>query len=184
MSESIIQSTVDEALWLTKNLPIRLFGDPVLRESCSPISNKEIEDGSAQKWADQMIDFLKKFRAKTGAGRGLAANQIGISKQMILVWLEDGPKILINPKVIRHEGQGIYPESCISAASLIIGEVRRPWKIEVEYSDLDGKKQKYKADPIHSRLLLHEIDHLKGIVCADKYTKGTIRIVADGKNEV
>lgn len=173
-----------EAEWLIKNLPIRLLGDPILTEPCKAVTAAEIKRGQARKWADRLIDFLKKYRRKTGTGRGLAANQVGIPKQMILVWLSDGPKIFLNPKVTRTDGKAIYPESCISAASLIIGDVIRSWKIEIEYTDLDGKKNSLKADPIHSRLLLHEIDHLNGQLCSDNYELGTIRLTGGDKNEI
>lgn len=184
MGRSPIQAALDDASWLGSNLPIRFFGDPVLRKVCKPVTKKEIENSSAKKWTDELTDFLKKYRAKTGAGRGLAANQIGISKRIILIWLDDGPKIYINPKVTSSEGAGIYPESCISSASLIIGEVKRAWLIEVEYLDLKGKQNSLKADPIHTRLLLHELDHLNGIVCADKYTPGTISLATGDVDEI
>ncbi|PJE65123.1 peptide deformylase [Candidatus Saccharibacteria bacterium CG10_big_fil_rev_8_21_14_0_10_47_8] len=184
MKKSPIQPALDNASWLGSNLPIRFFGDPVLRTVCKPVTNKEIKNGSAKKWIDELTDFLKKYRTKTGAGRGLAANQIGISKRMILLWQSDGPSIYINPTVVRSTGEGVYPESCISSAALFIGEVKRPWAITVEYMTLDGEKKTLKADPIHTRLLLHELDHLDGIVCADRYTPGTIRMTTGDADEI
>ncbi len=182
--KSTIKTNLDQALWLTKNTPIRLFGDSVLTTPCHPVTNSEIKSGEAQKWADQLIDFLKKYKQKTGAGRGLAANQLGISKRMVLVWLDNGPQVYINPRVISTEGEGVYTESCISAATLIMGEVKRPWTGTFEYIDLEGKKKKINADPIHTRLLLHEIDHLDGIICSDKYNPGTVRIVGGEAAEI
>lgn len=184
MKVSPIQSNLEDARWLTENLPIRLFGDPVLIGPCEKVTKAEIKNGEAKKWADQLVNFLQAYRKKTGGGRGLAANQIGVTKCMLLVWLDDGPQIYINPKIISTEGKGVYPESCISVASLIMGDVTRPWTGTFEYTDLDGKNKKIEADPIHTRLLLHEIDHLDGIVCSDKYTPGTTRIVSGGAEEV
>ncbi len=184
MGKSPIQLSLDEAGWLTQNLPIRLFGDPVLTTPCEVVTDKEIESGKVKKWADELIDFLKKYRARTGAGRGLAANQIGISKRLVLIWSNDGPKIYINPEVVSSEGRGTYPESCISSASLIMGEVKRAWTITVDYISVEGKEESLKADPIQSRLLLHEIDHLDGKVCSDKYTPGTIRLTSGDSNEI
>ncbi len=178
-----MKNNLDEAKWLIANLPIRLFGDPILNKRCSVVTKKEIQNGQAKKWADELVSFLKQYRQKTGAGRGLAANQIGIPKRMVLVWLDDGPNIYINPKVISSEGKGLYPESCISAASLIMGDVVRPWRASFGYTSLDGQKKSLKADQMHTRLLLHEIDHLNGKICTDKYISGTTRLVG-GANEV
>lgn len=184
MSVSLIKTNLDQARWLTENTPIRLFGDPALITPCKKVTVAEIENGETQKLADQLIDFLKKYKQKTGTGRGLAANQLGISKRMVLVWLDNGPQIYINPKIISTDGEGIYPESCISAASLIMGDVTRSWTGTFEYTDLAGKKKKINANPIHTRLLLHEIDHLDGIICSDKYISGTIKIISGGAEEV
>ena len=179
---SSIKSALDGALWLTSSLPIRLFGDPILHKPCDKISDQEIADGLAEEWASELINFMRVYRDKFGFGRGLAANQIGISKRIILVWLDSGPEIYINPEVVTTEGRGVYPESCISSAMLIIGEVTRPWAAKVRYTTLDGQQKVIEPDGAHCRLLLHEIDHLEGAVCSEKYNHGTIKI-ASGKPE-
>jgi peptide deformylase len=181
---SAIQQALDQAQWLTSTLPIRLFGDPVLSTHCGIVTDAELESGEAQHWADQMVEFLQAYRAKTGGGRGLAANQLGIPKQMVLVWLDTGPEIFVNPHLESTDGQGMYPESCISSAGLILGDVVRPWTIKLSYTTLEGKKKTVEPDPIHSRLLLHELDHLKGIVCSDKYEPGTIRLTTGDKDQI
>jgi peptide deformylase len=182
--QSPIKAALEEARWVTENLPIRLLGDPILVTPCRPVTKKEIADGTARELADNLSSFLQKYRDKTGVGRGLAANQIGVSKQMALVWLDSGPEVFINPEVVSTEGEGIYPESCISAASLVIGEVIRPWQAKVRYTTLKGEKKTIDADPIHTRLLLHEIDHLQGQVCTDKYKTGTTRLTGGDTDEI
>jgi peptide deformylase len=171
---SPIQRALDDASWLTSSLPIKLFGNPILTTPCQTITSAEITSGQAQRWADQLTDFLTDFRAHTGTGRGLAANQVGIPKQMVLVLLDSGPEIYINPKVTRTEGEAAYPESCISGASLFYGQVVRPWKATIEFSTLEGNESSLQADPIHTRILLHEIDHLHGKVCSDLYATGSL----------
>jgi peptide deformylase len=180
---SPINQALDQAKWLTSTLPIRLFGDPVLSTPCVPVTQSEYES-EARKWADQMIAFLRTYREKTRGGRGLAANQLGIHKQMVLVWLDTGPEIYINPHPIESEGEGVYPESCISSAGLILGDVVRPWTIKLSYTTLERKQKIAEPDPIHSRILLHELDHLQGIVCSDKYEPGTIRLTTGNKDEI
>jgi peptide deformylase len=184
MPKSPIKRRLDEAQWLTETLPIRLYGDPILTTPCEPVTNTEIKSGQAQKWADQLISFLQTYREKTGVGRGLAANQIGISKQIILVLLDSGPEIYINPKVTSSEGAGSYPEACISAASLVVGDVIRPWTAKISYTTLDGTAQSISPDNLQTRVLLHEIDHLKGMLCSDKYEPGTIRLATGDPDEI
>jgi peptide deformylase len=173
---SPIQQALDEAAWLTATLPIRLAGDPALSKRCQPVTGDELDSGQAKKWAEQMIHFLTTYRRHTGVGRGLAANQLGIPKQMILILLDSGPQIFLNPNVMESEGEGVYPESCISYASLISGDVKRPWTVKIEYSDLKGDRQETTMEPLQSRIMLHEIDHLHGQLCSDRYEPGTIRI--------
>lgn len=184
MQRSPIKSALGGALWLSENTSIRLFGDPILTSPCSPINQEEISSGQAQKWADKLTNFLMIYREKFGIGRGLAANQIGISKQMLLVWLDSGPEVYINPKIIGASGKGIYPESCISAAGLIIGDVVRPWTLKLQYTTLAGTQKTIKPDEIHSRILLHEIDHISGKLCSDLYEPGSIRLARGITDEI
>src|SRR5262245_18045095 len=103
---------------------------------------------------------------------------------MVLVWLNKEPEVYINPNIDSTEGEGVYPESCISSAGLILGDVVRPWTITLSYTGLDGTKKSLHPNAIHSRILLHELDHLKGIVCSDQYEHGTIRITTGEKDEI
>jgi peptide deformylase len=87
---SPIQEALDQAAWLTSQLPIRLAGDPVLNTRCEPVTGDELDSGQARKWAMQMTNFLTAYREHTGTGRGLAANQLGIAKQIVLILLDSG----------------------------------------------------------------------------------------------
>jgi peptide deformylase len=182
--KSPIQQALDQASWLTSMLPIRLFGDPVLSTPCKPVTKSELSSGEAKQWAEQMTKFLEAYRTKTGGGRGLAANQLGIPKQLVLVWLDTGPEFYLNPHLDSSDGEGVYPESCISSAGLILGDVVRPWTIKLTYVTLEGTNKTVSPDEIHSRILLHELDHLKGIVCSDSYVPGTIRLTTGDKDEI
>jgi peptide deformylase len=184
MKTSPIEAALEEAHWLTTTLPIRLFGDPILTKPCEPVTATEIDSGKVEDWVNQLIDFLKAFRTKTGMGRGLAANQIGISKQMALVWLDTDPEIYINPEVTSYEGKGVYPESCISSASLILGNVIRPWKATFLYTTRSGEPKTIAPDQIHTRILLHELDHLDGRVCSDLYEPGTISLATGNADQI
>jgi peptide deformylase len=186
MSDSVspVQPALDQASWLTATLPIRLYGDPILTTPCADVSPGELRDGKAKSWATAMEKFLRSYRAHTGTGRGLAANQIGISKRLVAIWVEEKPEIFINPAVIVTEGEGSYPEACLSSAALITGEVHRPWMATIKYETLDGNIRENQFDPLATRVLLHEIDHLHGKLCSDLYQPGTIALRAGDADEV
>ena len=173
---SPLQPALDQAAWLTSTLPIRLFGDPILTTPCQDVTPGELRDGSVKRWTNAMRKFLSSYRNHTGTGRGLAANQLGVSKRIVLAWLDTGPEFFINPTIITTEGRGIYDEACISAASLIIGQVTRPWLATIKYLTPTGSIRDNQFDALTTRILLHEIDHLGGVVCSDLYNPGTIAL--------
>ena len=105
----------------------------------------------------------------------LASIQLGISLRVIylkktnLERLEENyneERILINPKIIKEEGLTRYWEACASCINYT-GLVERPYKIEVEYFDIEGKKHKETLEGFESTVLSHEMDHLDGILHLD-----------------
>ncbi|KKT26386.1 MAG: Peptide deformylase [Parcubacteria group bacterium GW2011_GWA2_43_9b] len=122
-------------------------------------------DAATKKLIDDMVETLY---AKKGAG--LAANQIGVSKQIIVVDDSRGEgnvKVLINPKIISKKGAVIMVEGCLSFPGLEL-EIKRPEKIEVEFSDKRGQAQKIKASELLARIICHEVDHLEGKTMLDR----------------
>jgi peptide deformylase len=170
--------------WTARELPIRFFGDEVLWSVCSPIEDHEFGTSAISTIADELLATLSEYREHTGMGRGLAANQIGYTRRIAVVQLGDKPEVLYNPEVVTSEGLGSYWESCISSGAFLVGEVHRPWKATFRYFDADGKEQTLKADENQTRVLLHEIDHLDGITCNDKYEPKTMKLVTGGKDEI
>ncbi len=175
---------LDNAKWIAENLPMRFFGDPILKEVCTPFVDEEFGGEEMRELAEALIDTIKKYRAHMGTGRGIAANQIGSNRRMIVVWLEDEPEVFVNPKMTTSVGEGSYFESCMSSGGLVIGEVIRPWTGTFTYKDLAGKEQTREADEKQTRLFLHEMDHLDGNICIERYIKGTTRLITGGKEEV
>ncbi len=103
----------------------------------------------------------------------LAAPQVGIMHQLIIIRdnLEDRESkkftALINPKIIKFEGEIGYDfEGCLSVPD-IYGEVPRYEKIRLEALDIDGNKIKLKANGFLARTLQHEVDHINGLVFID-----------------
>jgi len=110
-------------------------------------------------------------------GVGLAAPQIGILKQVIVLDLYDdeGPMALINPRIIDKKGKQIEEEGCLSLPGRH-GMVERPYEVTVQYEDVTGDSYELTGEELLSRVLCHEIDHLNGILYIDKQLEDTEKI--------
>ena len=121
------------------------------------------------------IKLLEKFCEETECF-ALAAVQIGIPKRMVYlknttldVDLEEDhneKKVMINPVVKKRIGQTKYWEACLSCLNNM-GLVIRPYKMEVEYYNEQGEKQKEIFEGFPATVLSHELDHLDGILHMD-----------------
>jgi peptide deformylase len=138
---------------------IHLLGSPVLRERAEDV--EEIDD-----YVRELIqDLLDTTFADDGLG--LAANQIGVTKQVAVVVHEDEPPLhLINPRLIEQDGKAREEEGCLSLPDLF-AEVPRPARVVIETLDLDGTKVTVEAEGIKARAILHEMDHLNGVLFID-----------------
>jgi peptide deformylase len=139
------------------------FPNDILKQKTVEV--KEI-DKNIKKFVSEMKKVMKKHH-----GVGLAANQIGLNLSIFIA--EDKNKILtfINPKIIKFEGEKILlEEGCLSLPG-IWGKIKRYPKVEVEYVDLFGKKRKIKAKGLLAQIIQHEMDHLNGILFAEKAEK-------------
>ena len=100
-------------------------------------------------------------------GVGLAAPQVGILKRVIVIDVGEGPIVLINPKIIDSKGECMMKEGCLSIPG-ITGEVIRPEIVTAEALDLNEEKVVIEGEGLLARALLHEIDHLDGVLFTDK----------------
>lgn len=149
---------------------IRVIYDPLLRTTVASVT---VFDGALQAEADEMIKLMKK-----NLGLGLAANQVGLNKQLIVLGYhrtsaeDDIPEIpfqqLCNPKVVKSSSaKDIQNEGCLSLPGLEL-PVERSVGVVVEAQNLKGEKVTIKAKGLHARVLQHEIDHLNGILFTDR----------------
>jgi peptide deformylase len=108
-------------------------------------------------------------------GIGLAAPQVGIHKQLIVVDCEPEnpaapPLILINPEIKKSGAElGKDQEGCLSVPGVYM-DVERPVTVEVSYKDENGRPCTMKADGMLARVIQHEIDHLNGVLFVDRIT--------------
>lgn len=179
-----ILASLEEFEWMASELPLRFFGDEILHKRCEVVGEDEFGSEPLQQIVGLLTDTLTKYRSRTGVGRGIAANQVGYAKRVVVVWIGDEPEAFINPKLVSSSGVGSYWESCMSSGSMLIGEVHRPWVGEFQYQDIDGATHQLKGNEKQTRLLLHEMDHLEGIICLERYEPKTTRFIRGGKEEI
>jgi peptide deformylase len=140
---------------------IRIFGDPVLKQPASPLTDI---DGSLSTLIDAMYDTMY-----DASGVGLAAPQVGVQKRFFVYDIADdtGPHVLLNPEIVEQTGEWTYEEGCLSLPGLAF-EIVRPKVITVRGLDLDGNEVVVQGDELLGRVFLHEIDHLDGVLLLDR----------------
>ena len=146
---------------------IREEGDEILKKKSREI--EEIDDRILE-LLDDMVETMHKYN-----GVGLAAVQVGVLKRAIVIDLYDdkGPIKLINPVIVKEEGEQEVEEGCLSFPNKY-AKLIRPAKVTVEALNEKGKKVKINAKELLAQALSHEIDHLNGIVFVDKMIPGTL----------
>ena len=151
---------------MTDDIPemkIYTYPDPVLRAKARSV--EEIDDG-IQDLVDRMIAVMY-----AAPGIGLAANQVGRLRRVIVFDLEPGkegrkPFALLNPEIVLSEGSVSHEEACLSVIDYS-AEVTRKAQVKVRGVDRDGKPVDLEADGLLGICLQHEIDHLDGVLYID-----------------
>jgi len=136
----------------------------VLEAECEPV---KVFDKKLGKLLNDMYDTMIEFD-----GVGLAAPQIGLSRQIAIVDIDDefGTIEIINPEILETNGEQTGPEGCLSFPGLY-GEVTRPEYVKIKAQDRKGKYFTLEAEDFLARAILHEIDHLHGVLFTSKVTR-------------
>ncbi len=163
-------------------LDIHTYDDPILRETARPIET--ITDRHRSLAADMSKTMYE------ANGIGLAGNQVGVTERVIVVdvdWVARSeearepirqPVPMINPEVFEEDDEDdVFKEGCLSLPE-IQGEVWRPMWIRYRYTDLDGRIREQKADGMLARCILHEVDHLNGVLFIDRMAPNERRKLA------
>jgi peptide deformylase len=144
-------------------LKIITFPHPVLRQEAATITefNEELKT-----LVEDMADTM--YQAP---GVGLAANQIGVARRVVVVdrSTHEGERnfiALINPEITRGEGSVIQEEGCLSVIDCY-SNVKRYQKIHVTAQDVEGKPLEFDAEDRFARIIQHEVDHLLGTLFID-----------------
>ena len=141
--------------------PIRILGDDVLRKKAKKV---EKINTFIKNLLDDMADTMYKNK-----GVGLAGNQVGILKRVIVVDDGNGLLQLINPVITEKEGTQCGEEGCLSLPD-IYGDVERADKIKVKAQNKQGKYIEFEAEGYLARIIQHEVDHLEGKLFSDTAT--------------
>jgi peptide deformylase len=142
-------------------LPMRYLPDPVLRRQAQKIGKVP---PNFKKYTDDMVETM---HAEQGVG--LAANQVGSLQKVAVIQLPDWEEalVLINPEIIRREGEREVEEGCLSIPG-DRGLVKRAERVRARALDLNGKVIRIKAEGLLAQALEHETDHLNGILYIDR----------------
>ena len=148
-------------------LPIRIYGDPILKHKSKEIVKL---DSSVIKLVQDMFDTLRQ-----ASGLGLAANQVGSLQRVFIVDLSkvvpsSKPRVFINPAMLNSEGEQIGEEGCLSIPG-IYEDVPRFKKVKFSALDLSGKEFVLEASDLLARVMQHELDHLDGILFLDRLSE-------------
>ena len=146
---------------------IRVYPDRVLRRRAKEV---EPESPAARKAAQKLREVFSQVEAL-----GLAANQVGLLFRVILVRLGEEERTLLNPEVIwRSEELELESEACLSVPGVEV-DLARPKEVRVRALSEDGKEVDLHLEGLEARLLLHEIDHLDGVLYLDHLSAGERR---------
>ncbi len=140
---------------------ILTLGDPRLYETSEEIRPEEREQVAG--WVADLHDTLMAYRQKYGAGRAVAAPQIGVFRRLLYAYM-DRPYVFVNP-VLTFPDEETYEllDDCMSFPGLMV-KVRRHRRADISYLDQDFMPQKMHLEGDFSELLQHEYDHLDGIL--------------------
>lgn len=163
------------------------YPNPILAKKAATVT--DFDEDLRQLIVD-MVDTM--FDAP---GAGLAANQIGVSKQVVVINVSEKEKdadrqslALINPEIIHGEGSQVDVEGCLSVIEYST-KVERFQKIVVRAFDITGKECEFEAEDFFARVIQHECDHLEGKLFIDRisslkrtlYKKKLKKILAEEK---
>ena len=142
-------------------LPIRKFGDPVLREPAQDVTNF---DNALAKLAEDMLDTMY-----DAPGVGLAGPQVGVSLRVIVFDDQsgDGPRKLCNPVLSELDGEQDGEEGCLSIPGMYF-PTKRAMRCHVEGVELDGTPTSFDAEGFLARIMQHETDHVNGVLFIDR----------------
>jgi len=165
-------------------LPVRLYGDPILRKRALSVTSF---DDNLRQVTQDMIETMYHHN-----GIGLAGPQVGIGKRLFIAlevnkddeddadstppqtveekkerWGVVKEHVIINPVISKPSGKAFEMEGCLSIPGLYVEDIPRHDSLHLTYQDVEGKKHQLEASGHFARVLQHEYDHLEGTLFLD-----------------
>ena len=138
---------------------VRIMGDEVLTKVCREVTEMTPR---LRQLVNDMFDTMY-----DSMGVGLAANQVGILRRIVVIDCGDDPHVLINPVIIETAGEQTGPEGCLSLPGQS-GIVTRPDYVKVKACDEDMEEFVLEGEGLLARAICHECDHLDGHMFVEK----------------
>lgn len=139
------------------------YDAPTIRQASAPWPQSDFPSARL----DRLIRDLKDTMREEN-GVGIAAPQIGVNVRVILVETKSGPRVVINPKIIRRSWRKESgEEGCLSVRG-VFGPIKRARQILVSGLDEQGRPVEYRAQGLLARIFQHELDHLAGTLIIDR----------------
>jgi peptide deformylase len=141
-------------------LDIRTFGDPVLKTRAAPV---ETFDDALAHLAEEMLTTMREHE-----GVGLAANQVGRLRRILVAATEDEEYVIVNPQIeeaAKTTEKAV--EGCLSIPDIQV-EVERPTAVTLSGQDSTGAPLRIEASGLLARIFQHEVDHLDGVLILDR----------------
>ena len=142
---------------------VRELGDDILTKQSKPVTKMTLR---TKILIDDMLDTMYEKM-----GVGLAAPQVGILKQIVVIDVGEGPIVLVNPEIIETSGEQTGEEGCLSVPGKW-GIVTRPEHVKVRALNEDMEEVELEGEGLLARAFCHEIDHLSGNLYVDKVEDG------------
>jgi peptide deformylase len=150
--------------------------NPILRQKAKKVHRF---DPSIAKLIDDMFETMH-----AAHGVGLAAPQIAISLRVFVAEFEEHKIAMVNPEIIKAEGEELGTEGCLSIPGYVGDNIRRATSVVVKGQDARGKAIRVRAEGWFARILQHETDHLDGILFLDRLDRPEdLREVTEGELE-
>jgi peptide deformylase len=148
---------------------VLLLGNPRLYYLSEPVL--EDDRSMLRSVVTDLHDTLMDFRGRYGAGRAIAAPQIGVFKRLIYMHIDE-PEVFINPSLGQKSNELMEVwDDCLCFPDLLV-KVRRHRSCEIVYRDMEWKQQSRRVEDALSELLQHEYDHLDGILAVSRAIDG------------
>ncbi len=131
----------------------------------TPATRVDVIDGDIRRLAADMLETMYE-----APGVGLAAPQIGVTLQVIVFDIGEGPHLMVNPVLLETSGKWTYEEGCLSVPERF-WPISRASFARARGLDLDGNEVEYAGEELMGRVLQHETDHLQGVLLLERLSR-------------